>query len=220
MKTFDILNDFGVTSTTLDYNDVPLWDDNQKYRTYRRASVITEPNLPFIAATIAFNDNETNTNRRTTETTDMIHQILTISTNVTIQVDSTGGGGVNSMSGSFGLNSSSLIDKLEVASKFECIGWQKLILIIAFCLLIIVTIIGNTLVILSVITTRRLRTVTNCFVMSLAVADWLVGIFVMPPAVVYFVVGKLKHFFVHLFSKYRFILQNIIEYFNFCAFSK
>jgi len=64
-----------------------------------------------------------------------------------------------------------------------------LIFAVVFCLLIIITIIGNTLVILSVITTRRLRTVTNCFVMSLAVADWLVGIFVMPPAVAYYLMG-------------------------------
>jgi hypothetical protein len=41
-------------------------------------------------------------------------------------------------------------------------------------------------------TTRRLRTVTNCFVMSLAVADWLVGISVMPPAVALQIMGKLK----------------------------
>lgn len=58
-----------------------------------------------------------------------------------------------------------------------------LILVVLFCLLIVITIVGNTLVILSIITTRRLRTVTNCFVMSLAVADWLVGVFVLPPAV-------------------------------------
>lgn len=69
-------------------------------------------------------------------------------------------------------------------------SWTKVVLIVLFCLLIILTIIGNTLVILSVITTRRLRTVTNLFVMSLAVADWLVGIFVMPLAVYYFWVGK------------------------------
>ncbi|KAG5673601.1 hypothetical protein PVAND_003633 [Polypedilum vanderplanki] len=67
--------------------------------------------------------------------------------------------------------------------------FADLIFAILFCLLIIVTVIGNTLVILSVLTTRRLRTVTNCFVMSLAVADWLVGIFVMPPAVAYYLIG-------------------------------
>lgn len=70
--------------------------------------------------------------------------------------------------------------------------WAKIVLIVLFSLLIITTIIGNTLVILSVITTRRLRTVTNLFVMSLAVADWLVGIFVMPPAVLVFSVGECR----------------------------
>lgn len=68
----------------------------------------------------------------------------------------------------------------------------RLIFAVLFCLLIIVVIIGNTLVILSVLTTRRLRTVTNLFVTSLAVADWLVGIFVMPPAVAYYLMGKKK----------------------------
>ncbi|XP_055623171.1 5-hydroxytryptamine receptor 7-like [Toxorhynchites rutilus septentrionalis] len=71
-----------------------------------------------------------------------------------------------------------------------CLTWEKMLLVVLFCALIIITVIGNTLVILSVATTRRLRTVTNCFVMSLAVADWLVGIFVMPPAVILFVVDK------------------------------
>lgn len=69
-------------------------------------------------------------------------------------------------------------------------SWTKVLFCTLFCLLIITVIVGNTLVILSVLTTRRLRTVTNCFVTSLAVADWLVGIFVMPPAVIDFFVGK------------------------------
>lgn len=66
---------------------------------------------------------------------------------------------------------------------------QELALAGLLSVVIVVTVVGNTLVILAVLTTRRLRTVTNCFVMSLAVADWLVGIFVMPPAVAYRLMG-------------------------------
>lgn len=69
-------------------------------------------------------------------------------------------------------------------------NWQGVLLLIFFCTFIVITIIGNTLVILAVLTTRRLRTVTNCFVMSLAVADLLVGIFVMPPAVAVHFLGE------------------------------
>ncbi|KAH1005589.1 hypothetical protein HUJ04_006539 [Dendroctonus ponderosae] len=68
-------------------------------------------------------------------------------------------------------------------------GYQQAFLVILLSIVIVIVVIGNTLVIAAVITTKRLRTVTNCFVMSLAVADWLVGIFVMPPAVAYLIMG-------------------------------
>ncbi|XP_021920808.1 tyramine/octopamine receptor-like isoform X2 [Zootermopsis nevadensis] len=67
--------------------------------------------------------------------------------------------------------------------------WQNVCLAVLLCILILVTVVGNTLIIVAVMTTRRLRTVTNCFVMSLAVADWLVGIFVMPLKVALQIMG-------------------------------
>ncbi|XP_022216094.1 alpha-1D adrenergic receptor isoform X2 [Drosophila obscura] len=70
------------------------------------------------------------------------------------------------------------------------LSWQGICLIAVFATFIVVTVIGNTLVILAILTTRRLRTITNCFVMSLAVADLLVGIFVMPPAVAVHLTGS------------------------------
>ncbi|XP_075210928.1 putative G-protein coupled receptor No18 [Lycorma delicatula] len=72
----------------------------------------------------------------------------------------------------------------------DWLAWQEICLIALFSIFIIVTVVGNALIIGAVATTRRLRTVTNCFVMSLAVADWLVGIFVMPLAVASHLMGK------------------------------
>lgn len=66
--------------------------------------------------------------------------------------------------------------------------------VIILFLLIVVTVIGNTLIISAVVTTKRLRTVTNCFVTSLAAADLLVGIFVMPPAIAVHITGKWTFF--------------------------
>lgn len=58
-------------------------------------------------------------------------------------------------------------------------SWWALILVIVPCL----TLFGNVLVILAVVRERALQTVTNYFIVSLAVADLLVAALVMPFAV-------------------------------------
>jgi len=50
----------------------------------------------------------------------------------------------------------------------------------ALSLLILLTVSGNVLVCLAVCATRRLRCLTNCFIVSLAVTDLLLGVLVLP----------------------------------------
>ncbi|KAL7855328.1 hypothetical protein SRHO_G00175180 [Serrasalmus rhombeus] len=64
--------------------------------------------------------------------------------------------------------------------KWEDLHWASLLIIIV----IIPTIGGNILVILAVSLERKLQNATNYFLMSLAVADLLVGLLVMPIALV------------------------------------
>lgn len=80
------------------------------------------------------------------------------------------------------------------------VHWATICFSVMFVILIMTTVIGNMLVILSLLTTKRLRSATNYFVFNLAVTDLLVGLFVMPPAVIYFVEGKFfikNHIFFH-----------------------
>ena len=63
--------------------------------------------------------------------------------------------------------------------KTDVDNWWALILVIVPCL----TLFGNVLVILAVVRERALQTVTNYFIVSLALADLLVAVLVMPFAV-------------------------------------
>lgn len=122
----------------------------------------------------------------------------------------------------FNLNSTNLFDNSKNHSdtnqlnaknndiKSNILSLRKTCLVVFFSSIILITVFGNTLVILSVSTTRRLRTVTNCFVMSLAIADWMVGVFVMPPAVLLYIDGK-ELLITNLFLVCTFERENIIN---------
>uniref|UniRef100_A0ACB8EIJ9 Histamine H2 receptor n=1 Tax=Sphaerodactylus townsendi TaxID=933632 RepID=A0ACB8EIJ9_9SAUR len=56
---------------------------------------------------------------------------------------------------------------------------------IVLTIIIIVTVCGNVVVCLAVGFNRRLRTLTNCFIVSLAVTDLLLGLLVQPFAAIY-----------------------------------
>lgn len=61
---------------------------------------------------------------------------------------------------------------------------------IVLCLIIIFTLLGNGLVVGAVLFFRRLRSITNYFVVSLAVADLTVAVLVMPYSVIYEMTGR------------------------------
>lgn len=68
--------------------------------------------------------------------------------------------------------------------------WEMYLIICTLSLIIILTIVGNVLVILSVFTYKPLRIVQNFFIVSLAVADLTVAILVMPLNVAYSILGR------------------------------
>lgn len=68
--------------------------------------------------------------------------------------------------------------------------WQALLITVMLVFIIILTIIGNILVILSVFTYKPLRIVQNFFIVSLAVADLTVAILVLPFNVVNMMIGR------------------------------
>ncbi|TRY59212.1 hypothetical protein DNTS_014610 [Danionella cerebrum] len=65
-------------------------------------------------------------------------------------------------------------------------NWAALLILVV----VIVTVAGNILVILAVNLERKLQNATNYFLMSLAVADMLLGLLVMPVSMVTIVYGE------------------------------
>jgi len=68
--------------------------------------------------------------------------------------------------------------------------WEALVTIISLTLVIIVTVVGNILVIISVFTHNPLKITPNYFIVSLAMADLTVSVIVLPINIVYTVLGR------------------------------
>lgn len=59
-------------------------------------------------------------------------------------------------------------------------------------LLLLGTVIGNIFVCLAIILEKRLRNITNYFLMSLAITDLMVALFVMPLSILKLIKGKIN----------------------------
>ena len=78
------------------------------------------------------------------------------------------------------------------------------------------TVIGNGLVLLAIYKNRRLQTVTNCFIASLALADFLVGIIVAPLAALSYL-GLPHNFYGCVFTNSIVIVFTQVSIFNLVA---
>lgn len=68
--------------------------------------------------------------------------------------------------------------------------FQKILIGCVLFSLAILTVFGNLIVLYAIRTEKRLRTVSNLFILSLALADLIVGLFVMPFSAIHIIVGR------------------------------
>lgn len=67
-----------------------------------------------------------------------------------------------------------------VSCLFLFVEWQPAVQIFLYSLIFLLSVLGNTLVITVLIRNKRMRTVTNIFLLSLAVSDLMLCLFCMP----------------------------------------
>lgn len=82
-----------------------------------------------------------------------------------------------------------------IRERFSEVKGHLLLLFALLVLINLIVIFGNILVILAVYATAKLRNVTNIFIVSLATADLLLGVFVLPYALMFEVSNEFKILF-------------------------
>lgn len=89
-------------------------------------------------------------------------------------------------------NSSSPLDTGRTGREVtqQSIPFDQILFVVCASLIIAATIFGNVLVIITVFAESKLRKVGNFFIVSLAISDLLVGLFVTPVALVYDLIGS------------------------------
>lgn len=102
--------------------------------------------------------------------------------NQTLSWGNVGGAGVAAMSGGLDNFTQKSVTSTVIKEK----NWPALLILIIIAL----TIGGNILVILAVSLEKKLQNATNFFLRSLAVADMLVGILVMPISLINILYGE------------------------------
>ena len=80
-------------------------------------------------------------------------------------------------------------DGVNYGSKYPYSLWLTIVLGLAASIVVILTVFGNILVLLSFNLERSLRKPTNYFIASLAVSDLLIGMFSMPSYTLYLLIG-------------------------------
>lgn len=92
---------------------------------------------------------------------------------------------LNQLNNNSNNNNNLSVDKIITKERFSEVKGHLLLLFALLVLINLIVIFGNILVILAVYATAKLRNVTNIFIVSLATADLLLGVLVLPYALTF-----------------------------------